>query len=94
VSLSTIVAFTAAAVALIGVGVNALIIRRGGREQWRREQEHPLVARLLKDSKDSCFNWEQARRADDRNHDPTTALNDLKLTAELLELLAGTLSAM
>ena len=47
VDLSAIAAFTAAALSAVNVLISYRLTSRGHREQWRREQERPIVARIL-----------------------------------------------
>lgn len=46
-------AFTAAALSLVNVVLSYRLTRRGHREQWRRDQERPIVARSLTLSDDA-----------------------------------------
>jgi hypothetical protein len=67
VNLATVAAFTAAGVALI-VGVfnvvwGARLSSRAQLEQWRRNEERPIVARVLTLSQDARTQWELAFRA-------------------------------
>ena len=45
--LAAVAAFTAAGLSLVNVVISARLTSRGSREQWRREQERPIVARCL-----------------------------------------------
>lgn len=46
-NLATVAAFMAAGLSLVNIVIGARLTRRGGREQWRRDQERPVVARSL-----------------------------------------------
>jgi hypothetical protein len=46
VDLSAIAAFTAAALSAVNILISYRLTSRGHLEQWRREQERPIVARL------------------------------------------------
>ena len=50
-------AFTAAGLSLINVAFSARLARTGSREQWRREQERPIVARCLTLSREAGRTW-------------------------------------
>jgi hypothetical protein len=53
----------AAAASIVGVGLNARIVRVDRRRQWRRDAELPLVADVLNESADARRSWrEMARR--------------------------------
>ena len=53
-------AFAAAGLALINVAVTVRLAHRGQREQWRREQERPIVARCVAISTDIRDEWREA----------------------------------
>lgn len=55
--LAAAAAFTAAGLSLVNVVVTARLASRGQREQWRREQERPIVARSLTLSADASTEW-------------------------------------
>ena len=55
--LATVAAFTAAGLSLVNVAISARMTSRGHREQWRREQERPLVARSLTLSEEARGEW-------------------------------------
>jgi hypothetical protein len=61
VDLTAVAAFVAAALSLISVIIGAVLTfrltNRGQVEQWRREQERPIVARILTISDDMMANW-------------------------------------
>jgi hypothetical protein len=61
VNLAVIAAFTAAALSLIGVIINVVwtyrLSRRTQLEQWRRNEERPIVARLLTLSDSAADKW-------------------------------------
>jgi hypothetical protein len=50
--LAAAAAFTAAGLSLVNVAISARLASRGHREQWRRDQERPIVARCLTLSRD------------------------------------------
>ena len=56
-NLTTVAAFTAAALSLVNVAISYSLARRGHREQWRREQERPIVARCLALSDEVRSEW-------------------------------------
>ena len=60
--LAATAAFTAAALSLINVGVSARLTRAGRLEEWRRDTERPIVARLLTLSQDAAEAWSEANR--------------------------------
>jgi hypothetical protein len=53
VDLTAVAAFTAAALSLVNVVMSARLTSREHREQWRRDQERPIVARSLTLSDDA-----------------------------------------
>ena len=55
--LAAVAAFTAAGLSLVNIGLSARLASRGQREQWRREQERPIVARCLTLSADALSEW-------------------------------------
>jgi hypothetical protein len=57
VDLAAAAAFTAAGLSLVNVAISARLTSRGHREQWRREQERPIVARCLTVSADALSEW-------------------------------------
>lgn len=57
VDLSAIAAFTAAGLSLVNVAVSYRLSSQGHLEQWRREQERPIVARILTLSRDATKAW-------------------------------------
>jgi hypothetical protein len=73
VDLAAAAAFTAAALSLVNVVITARLARRENREQWRREQERPIVARILTISSDMISNWSKLVAAEERS---AGALND------------------
>jgi hypothetical protein len=61
--LAAVAAFTAAGLSLVNVAITAWLARRGHREQWRREQERPIVAHFLTLSVDARHAWWDASEA-------------------------------
>jgi hypothetical protein len=63
VNLTTVAAFTAAGLAFVGVVVNVFwgyrLSSRAQLEQWRRNEERPIVARILTLSEDARKQWDQ-----------------------------------
>jgi hypothetical protein len=57
VDLSAIAAFTAAGLSAVNVVFSYRLTRRGHREQWRRDQERPIIARILAASRDLSLTW-------------------------------------
>ena len=57
VNLATVAAFAAAGLSLVNVAVSARLTSRGRLDQWRREQEQPVVARMLTLSSDAVREW-------------------------------------
>src|SRR5215469_1824880 len=57
-------AFAAAGLSFVNVAVSARLARTGSREQWRREQEQPVVAKILTISEDAVRVWEKAAEAE------------------------------
>jgi len=57
VDLAVIAAFTAAGLSLVNVAISARMASRGQREQWRRDQERPVVARCLTLSANAAGEW-------------------------------------
>jgi len=57
VDLSAIAAFTAAGLSLINVAISYRLSSQGHLEEWRREQERPIVARILTLSRDATKAW-------------------------------------
>jgi hypothetical protein len=70
VDLAAAAAFTAAALSFVSVIINVVLTyrltSRGHREQWRREQERPIVARTLTLSDDALSAWQEASLAKQR----------------------------
>lgn len=102
VDLAAAAAFTAAGLSLINVAISARLTSRGHREQWRREQERPIVARCLTLSADALSEWWDASVAkQDADADsPRTwvdahwrkgrqLLHDLRFEIAQLDLLAS-----
>jgi len=58
--LAVTAAFTAAALSLINVGVSARLTRASRLEEWRRDTERPIIARLLTLSRDAALAWSEA----------------------------------
>jgi hypothetical protein len=63
VDLSAIAAFTAAGLSAINVVFSYRLTSRGHLEQWRREQERPIVARILTVSSDAYAAWREVAMA-------------------------------
>jgi hypothetical protein len=63
VDLTAVAAFTAAALSLVNVVLSYRLTRRGHREQWRREQERPIVARCLTLSDQASLEWRHVSEA-------------------------------
>lgn len=61
--LAAVAAFTAAGLSLVNVAVSARLTSRGHREQWRRDQERPIVARILTVSADAYAIWREVAMA-------------------------------
>ena len=59
-------AFTAAGLSLVNVAISARLVSRGQREQWRRDQERPIVARCITLSGDALSEWSDASVAKQR----------------------------
>jgi hypothetical protein len=57
VDLTAVAAFTAAALSLVNVVISYRLTSRGHREQSRRDQERPIVARSLTLSADALGEW-------------------------------------
>jgi hypothetical protein len=47
----------AAGLSLVNVGLTARLASRGQREQWRRDEERPIVARCITLSRDAVREW-------------------------------------
>jgi hypothetical protein len=75
-------AITAAVLSLIGIILNVRSVSRAQREQWRREQERPVVARCLLLSSDAHNRW-----ADVAATDVAIATGDPKKVRERFEQL-------
>jgi hypothetical protein len=91
VDLAAVAAFTAAGLALVGVVVNiAWSYRLSSRvqlEQWRRNEERPIVARMLTLSADVLGQWQQTGQArrdwiDSLRADPNRGHEDTKARDE------------
>lgn len=52
--LAAVAAFVAAGLTLVNVGITARLAGRAQREQWRRDEERPIVARCLRLTGDIC----------------------------------------
>jgi hypothetical protein len=63
VDLTALAAFTAAGLSLANVTVSYRLSRRGDLERWRREQELPIVARILSLSSEALREWSEALAA-------------------------------
>jgi hypothetical protein len=70
VNLTTVAAFAAAGLALIGVILNvfwgARLTGHAQVDQWRRNEERPIVARILELSQDASTQWQLAWMARQR----------------------------
>jgi hypothetical protein len=53
-------AFAAAGFSLVNVAVGAQFVRRGRLDQWRRDEELPIIARILTGSRDVVGKWQAA----------------------------------
>ncbi len=95
-------AFTAAGLSLVNVAITARLASRGQREQWRRDQERPIVARCLTLSGAALSEWwhaSVAKQRADADAPPTLVdphwdkgvqlLHDLRYEVAQLDLLAG-----
>ena len=60
VDATTVAAFAAAVLSLVNVAVTVRLAHGGQREQWRREQERPIVARCAALSVDIRDQWREA----------------------------------
>ena len=102
VDLTAVAAFTAAGLSLANVAISARLASRGQREQWRRDQERPVVARCLTLSDDALSEWWDASVAkqDAEADAPLTRmdshwdkgrqlLHDLRYEVAQLDLLAS-----
>jgi hypothetical protein len=63
VDLSALAAFTAAGLSLINVGVSARLSSSGRKDEWRRNEERPVVAQILTLSQDTLGKWNEAALA-------------------------------
>jgi hypothetical protein len=91
VDLAAVAAFTAAGLALVGVVVNIVwsyrLSSRVQLEQWRRNEERPIVARMLTLSADVLEQWQQTGQArrdwiDSLRADPNRGHEDTKARDE------------
>ena len=100
--LAAVAAFTAAGLSLVNVAISARMASRGHREQWRRDQERPIVARCLTLSADVLSEWWDASVAkqdadadsprnwvDPHWHKGRQLLHDLRFEIAQLDLLAS-----
>ncbi len=88
--LVAVAAFTAAGLSLINVLVSARLNSRGHLEQWRRDEERPIVARMLTLSADALSAWHSAGSArrdwiDSLRSDPSGGNVDAKVQEEAVE---------
>jgi hypothetical protein len=76
VDLAAVAAFTAAGLSLVNVAISARLASRGQREQWRRDQERPVVARCLTLSDDAASEWWEAAKPQfvEAEDDPRTRM--------------------
>lgn len=95
---TTAAAFLAAGFSLLNIGVTARLASRGQREQWRRDEERPIVACCLTISEDAGREWWDAsvaqEGADVEKIRPNwekgrELLHDLRLAVAQLDLLAS-----
>jgi hypothetical protein len=54
---ATAAAFTAAFLSLVNVGYSDKLTSHSSREQWRRDQERPVVAKCLALSRQAARSW-------------------------------------
>jgi hypothetical protein len=85
-----IAAFTAAGLSLVNVGVSYRLNSRSHLEQWRRDEERPIVARMLTLSADTLGEWWAAGNArrdwiESVNADPSRVSEDVKARREASE---------
>jgi hypothetical protein len=90
VDLVAVAAFTAAGLSLVNVLVSYRLTSRGHLEQWRRDEERPIVARLLTLSDDALGKWQatgDARRAwiGSLNADASRSSEDMEARDEAAE---------
>jgi hypothetical protein len=90
VNWTAIAAFTAAGLSLVNVAVSARLAGRGRLEQWRRDEERPIVARMLTLSADALDKWQAAGYArhewiDSLNADPSRSSEDVMARDEASE---------
>lgn len=90
VDLVAVAAFTAAGLSLVNVVVSSRLNSHGHLEQWRRDEERPIVARMLTLSADALSAWNLAGHArrdwiDSRNSDPSGGNVDTKAQDEAAE---------
>lgn len=64
--LTAIAAFTAAGLSAVNVVFSYRLTSRGHLEQWRREQERPIIARILIGSSDAYTAWRDVAMAKQR----------------------------
>jgi hypothetical protein len=97
VDLTAVAAFTAAALSLVNVVLSYRLTGRGHREQWRREQERPAVARSITLSADASHEWWDASvkieheggKGSPHWEQGWKLLTDLRYEAAQLDLLAS-----
>lgn len=100
IDLAAVGAFAAAGLSLVNVGISARLASRVQREQWRRDEERPMVARCLTLSADAARAWWDGSVAmdnpDDDGPDPrahlskgSELLRDLRFEVAQLDLLAS-----
>jgi len=96
--LTAIAAVAAAALSAVNVALSYRLARRGPVEQWRREQERPIIARVLTISSDMLNDWlrladagevDEAQDAKRISEGGMKLYQKLRLEAAQLELLAG-----
>jgi len=54
---TAVAAFTAAGLSLVNVGISARLARRGRLDEWRRDTELPIVAKVLTLSEECQTSW-------------------------------------
>jgi hypothetical protein len=60
---AAVAAFTAAGLSLVNVGISARLARQGRLDQWRRDTELPIVAKVLTLSEECQTSWSNTARA-------------------------------
>jgi hypothetical protein len=89
VDLTAVAAFTAAVLSLVNVAFSYRLSSRANLEQWRRNEERPIVARMLTLSADALAQWQRAGQArsnwieslsadPNQGHEDTTARDEAR----------------